>query len=112
MIVREDRYFIQNQDLLELCQNYGTPLYVYDGAKIEEKVNALKDAFKGVKMKIKYACKANTNISVLKLMNKLGVDIDVVSPQEMAIALKAGFSPEQITYTSREKQICRIWARK
>ena len=100
MIVREDRYFIQNQDLLELCQNYGTPLYVYDGAKIEEKVNALKDAFKGVKMKIKYACKANTNISVLKLMNKLGVDIDVVSPQEMAIALKAGFSPEQINYTS------------
>ena len=100
MTVSKDRYFIQNQDVLELCQYFGTPLYVYDGAKIEEKVNALKDAFSGVKMKIKYACKANTNISVLKLMNKLGVDIDVVSPQEMAIALKAGFSPRQITYTS------------
>jgi diaminopimelate decarboxylase len=100
MTINEGRYFIQNQDILELCQSYGTPLYVYDGAKIEEKVNALKNAFVGVDMKIKYACKANTNISLLKLMNKLGVEIDVVSPQEMAIALKAGFSPDKITYTS------------
>jgi diaminopimelate decarboxylase len=100
MTINEGRYFIQNQDILELCQSYGTPLYMYDGAKIEEKVNALKNAFVGVDMKIKYACKANTNISLLKLMNKLGVEIDVVSPQEMAIALKAGFSPDKITYTS------------
>lgn len=100
MTNKDGRYYIQNQDMLELCERFDTPLYVYDGAKIEEKVRALNDAFKGIKMKIKYACKANTNISILKLMNTLGVDIDVVSPQEMAIALKAGFSPNQITYTS------------
>lgn len=100
MTVENGQFVIQNQSVLALCEEFGTPLYVYDGDKIEEKVNALKDAFKGVKMKIKYACKANTNISILKLMHTLGVDIDVVSPQEMAVALKAGFNPSQITYTS------------
>lgn len=96
----DNQYFIQNQNVLEICKKFGTPLYVYDGAKIEEQVNKLKSAFKGVDLKIKYACKANTNISVLKLMNKLGVELDVVSPQEMRIGFAAGFSPEQITYTS------------
>lgn len=86
--------------LLEAVKEFGTPLYFYDGNKIEEKVNKLKSAFSSVNMKIKYACKANTNISVLALMRSLGVDIDVVSPQEMHLALKAGFKPEQITFTS------------
>ena len=100
MILKEGEYYIQNQKITDLCYQFDTPLYVYDGGKIEEKVNMLKDAFSGVNMKIKYACKANTNISILKLMNKIGVELDVVSPQEMEIGLKAGFSPNQITYTS------------
>jgi diaminopimelate decarboxylase len=91
---------MENTTLLELAENYGTPLYVYDGDVIAAKVDRLRAAFKEVNMKIKYACKANTNISVLALMKKLGVDIDVVSPQEMKLALSAGFSPEQITFTS------------
>jgi len=91
---------MDNSTLLNLAAAYGTPLYVYDGDKIEEKINALREAFPGVRMKIKYACKANTNISVLSLMRALGVEVDVVSPQEMHLALKAGFAPEQITFTS------------
>ena len=100
MILKDGQYFIQNQKVTDLCSQFQTPLYVYDGEKIEEKVKLLKDAFKGINMKIKYACKANTNISVLKLMNKFGVELDVVSPQEMALGLTAGFAPNQITYTS------------
>jgi diaminopimelate decarboxylase len=84
----------------DICKQYGTPVYIYDGEQIESKVQTLKTAFSDVNMKIKYACKANTNISVLKLMKVLGVDLDVVSPQEMQLALKAGFNANQITFTS------------
>lgn len=91
---------MDNSTLLNLADTFGTPLYVYDGDKIEEKINILREAFPAVRMKIKYACKANTNISVLSLMRMLGVEVDVVSPQEMHLALKAGFKPEQITFTS------------
>ena len=86
--------------LLKLAEKYQTPLYVYDGDKIEDQVKTMKNAFSSVKMKIKYACKANTNISILSLMKSLGVDLDVVSPQEMQLALHVGFKPEQITFTS------------
>lgn len=89
-----------NSVLKSVASEFGTPLYVYDGNKIEEKVNELRSAFSGVKMRIKYACKANTNISILALMRKLDVEIDVVSPQEMHLALKAGFTADQITFTS------------
>lgn len=100
MHLANNQYVIQNTPVLDLCNEFETPLYVYDGSKIEEKVNILKNTFSDVNMKIKYACKANTNISVLKLMKTLGVELDVVSPQEIQLGLKAGFSPKQITFTS------------
>jgi diaminopimelate decarboxylase len=100
MHLANNQYVIQNTPVLDLCNEFETPLYVYDGSKIEEKVNILKSTFSDVNMKIKYACKANTNISVLKLMKTLGVELDVVSPQEIQLGLKAGFSPKQITFTS------------
>lgn len=99
MILANNQYAIQNIAIEDLCQQYGTPLYVYDGAKIEEKINLFKASFKGIDFKIKFACKALTNISILKLMLKNGVDVDVVSIQEAQIALKAGYSPNQIQYT-------------
>lgn len=91
---------MENKTLLHLAETFGTPLYVYDADTIVQKIARLRAAFTGVNMKIKYACKANTNLSVLALMKKEGIDIDVVSPQEMELALSAGFSPEQITFTS------------
>ncbi|MBK9936079.1 MAG: diaminopimelate decarboxylase [Cytophagaceae bacterium] len=100
MILKNDEYYIQNFKLTDLAAEFGTPLYLYDGNIIEEKVKRLKNAFSQINMKIKYACKANTNISVLKLMKNLGVELDVVSPQELQLGLIAGFSPENITFTS------------
>ncbi len=85
--------------LLPLTQQYGTPLYVYDGGIIRRQVKNLQDAFSEVDMRIKYACKANTNLAILRLMRSLGVEIDVVSVGEMRMALLAGYAPEQITFT-------------
>ncbi len=90
---------VQGVDLLEICQKFGTPVYVYDADKIIRQINKLKSAFEGVNFKIKYAAKSLTNLSILKLMKSQGLELDVVSIQEVQLGLKAGFSPEQILYT-------------
>lgn len=89
-----------NQDLLVIAQEYGSPLYVYDASKIEAQYNRLMNAFKKVKrMKINYAVKALSNISILKLMNSFGSGLDTVSIQEVRLGLEAGVSPEKIIFT-------------
>ncbi|WP_323755409.1 diaminopimelate decarboxylase [Roseivirga sp.] len=94
-----DRYTIQGVDLVELTEAYGSPLYVYDAEKIETQFKKLTSAFNGVKMKVKYATKALTNISILKLLKNIGSELDCVSIQEVQMGLKAGFEPGQILYT-------------
>ena len=94
-----DRYTIQGVDLVELTETYGSPLYVYDAEKIEAQFKKLTSAFSGVKMKVKYATKALTNISILKLLKNIGSELDCVSIQEVQMGLKAGFEPGQILYT-------------
>lgn len=92
----------------ELCREYGTPLYVYDTAKMESQYKRLKKAFKGTKNKINYACKALTNINVLRFFNKLGSGLDTVSIQEVELGLKAGFAPKDIIYTPNGVSIAEI----
>ncbi len=94
-----NQYYIQNVLASDLCETFGTPLYVYDASKIVTQINSLKNAFSSVDLKIKYACKALTNVSILKLMRANGVEIDVVSPQELELALLAGYNGSQITFT-------------
>jgi diaminopimelate decarboxylase len=100
MTFENEAFCIQSVSLVDIAKTYGSPVYVYDAAKIKEKVDLLKSAFSDINMKIKYACKANTNISILALMRTYGVELDVVSPQEMELGLVAGFEASQITYTS------------
>jgi diaminopimelate decarboxylase len=91
---------MQAQDLLQLAETYGSPLYVYDASKIEFQHNRLVAAFSKVeRLRINYACKALSNISVLKFMHKIGACLDTVSVQEVQLGLHAGFSPEQIIFT-------------
>jgi len=92
-------FSIQNIGVEALAEQFGTPVYVYDGHKIEEQIAKMRTAFSGTNLKIKYACKALTNVSIMKLMCKNGVDIDVVSMQEAHLAILAGYAPNQIQYT-------------
>ncbi|NBB19660.1 diaminopimelate decarboxylase [Runella sp. CRIBMP] len=94
-----DRYEIQGIPVLDIAQQFGTPLYVYDADKIVDKINQLRNAFSSVDLKIKFACKALTNVSILKLMRQNGVELDVVSPQELELGLHAGYEGSQITFT-------------
>jgi diaminopimelate decarboxylase len=91
---------MNNQDLLNIAAEFGSPVYVYDAEKIESQYNRLTSAFKQVdSLKINYAVKALSNISVLKLFKKLGAGLDTVSIQEVKLGLKAGFDPSKIIYT-------------
>jgi diaminopimelate decarboxylase len=88
------------QDLLAVAREFDSPVYVYDAAKIESQYKRLTNAFKGVKkLKINYAVKALSNLSVLKLINHMGAGLDTVSIQEVRLGLKAGATPEHIIFT-------------
>jgi len=89
-----------NNQLLSIAKKYGSPVYVYDAEKITAQYNRLNNAFKSVKtLKLNYAVKALSNISILKLFKSLGSGIDTVSIQEVQLGLAAGFLPEQIIFT-------------
>jgi diaminopimelate decarboxylase len=89
-----------DSQMLKIAEEFGSPVYVYDAEKITTQYNRLTNAFKGVKkLKLNYAVKALSNISILKLFKSLGSGIDTVSIQEVQLGLAAGFSPEEIIYT-------------
>lgn len=86
--------------LLQITKDFGSPVYVYDAEKITAQYQRLTSAFSKVKsLRLNYAVKALSNISVLKLFKTLGSGLDTVSIQEVRLGLKAGFSPDQIIFT-------------
>ena len=84
---------------LDLCKEFGTPLYVYDAATMSRQYRRITAAFTYPKVRIHYACKALTNINVMKLFQKWGAGLDCVSIEEIYLGIKAGFEPKDILYT-------------
>lgn len=91
---------ITNELLLAAAGQYGTPLFVYHAETIAAQYQKLKDAFSVLNSRIFFACKALTNIEVLRYINRLGCGADCSSSNEVQIALLAGFTPDRILYTS------------
>lgn len=91
---------METKNLLSLAAEFGCPLYVYDAEKIQSQYTRLTNAFSKVKsLRIHYAVKALSNISVLKLLRQLHSGLDTVSIQEVQLGLMAGFAPHDIIYT-------------
>tara|TARA_B100001996_G_scaffold307358_1_gene248724 strand:+ start:479 stop:1687 length:1209 start_codon:yes stop_codon:yes gene_type:complete len=91
---------VDDSILLKISEKYKSSVYVYDGEKIKTQYNRLKKAFSSIKkLKINYACKALSNISILNFIRKLGSGLDTVSIQEVELGIKAGYNPENIIYT-------------
>ena len=87
---------IAGVSVAELAANYGgTPLFVYDAAKIIQRCAQLRPV--GV---VRFAQKACPNIAVIKLVKEQGVLVDAVSAGEILRALAAGYRPEEIAYTA------------
>ena len=94
-----NQYTIGGVKVSEVAAEFGTLVYIYDASTIKNQVETFKKAFEGINLQIKYAMKANSNISILKLMKKLGTGIDSVSIPEIEMALIAGFKPGEIVFT-------------
>ncbi len=90
---------IQGVAIEALAKEFGTPLYLYDGEKIVQQIQALQTAFAAVPLRIKYATKALSSLSVLSLIRKAGAELDAVSLEEVKLGLLAGSSPSEIMYT-------------
>jgi diaminopimelate decarboxylase len=91
---------MESQQLLHIAEEFSNPVYVYDAAKMQHQYQRLTHAFSKVaSLRINYAVKALSNVSVLKLLKKMGSGLDTVSIQEVKLGLYAGFSPDAIIYT-------------
>jgi len=86
------------EQLNKLAAEFGTPLYVYHAERIKEQYERLLAAFTGADSKFFYAAKALTNINILRYIRSIGCNIDCSSINEAKLALKAGFSPENIKH--------------
>ena len=91
---------LTHQQLLETAGEFGTPLYVYHAERITEQYRRLQEAFVETDTTFFYACKALTNINVLKHIKSIGCNVDCSSVNEVQLALMAGFAPSQVLYTS------------
>lgn len=101
-------YNIQGIALNDLFQKYDTPLYVYNGNKILDQYKKLAGSLHVKKYAINYACKANSNLSILKLLCQAGSGLDAVSIEEIKIGLHVGFTPDKIVYTPNGVSISEI----
>ncbi|WP_420460521.1 diaminopimelate decarboxylase [Neolewinella sp.] len=94
------RYHVGGVDVLDVVERFGAPVYVYDAARMQQQYERICAAFAGVeRLRINYACKALTNLNVLRLFRQLGSGLDTVSMQEVELGLMAGFDPHDILFT-------------
>ncbi len=91
---------IGNFTAKELIEKFGSPLYVYDENTIRERYRELNESISIIKnTKIHYACKANSNVEIIKILKEEGAGVDVVAPGEIYSALLAGCKKEDILFT-------------
>ena len=94
---KKNDLFVENVSLASVAKKYGTQTYVYSKKQITDNFLAYKNALKN-KALICFACKTNSNGSILKILAKLGAGADTVSGGEIYRCLKAGFSPSKIVF--------------
>lgn len=90
--------FCEDVSLEILANEHGTPLYVYSGSTLVDHFTRLDSALSGVSHEIAYAVKANSNISVLRLLAAKGAGFDIVSAGELFRVIKAGGDPAHCTF--------------
>lgn len=100
--------FAEGVSVKELAQRFGTPLYVYSTATLTRHFQAFDSAFNSMEHLTCYSVKANSNLSVLKLLASLGAGMDIVSGGELYRALMAGVPADKIVYSGVGKKPAEI----
>jgi len=99
-------------ELINIAKEFGTPVYVYHAEKMKEQYEKLTHAFSNLNSRIFYACKALTNINILKYIRSLGAGLDCVSINEVKLGLLAGFTADHILFTPNCVDFAEILAAK
>ncbi|MGZ3276357.1 MAG: diaminopimelate decarboxylase [Caulobacteraceae bacterium] len=97
--VRGGELWCEDVPLRKIADEVGTPVYVYSTATLQRHYTVFRDAFARRKVLVAYAVKANSNLSVLKTLAKLGAGADTVSEGEIRRALAAGVQPSRIVFS-------------
>jgi len=93
------KLFVENSSVLNIAKKNKTPFYLYSSRQLKENYLSFAQTFKSVKPLICFAAKANTNLTILKMLAGLGSGVDVVSGGELLKALKAGIKPNKIVFS-------------
>jgi diaminopimelate decarboxylase len=93
------KLFVEKLSVTNIAKKNHTPFYLYSAKQLEENYLKFTNNFKNVKPLICYSAKANTNLSILKILGKLGSGADVVSGGELLKAIKAGIKPHKIVFS-------------
>ncbi|MEQ8389017.1 MAG: diaminopimelate decarboxylase [Alphaproteobacteria bacterium] len=98
-VYRDGQLMAEDVSLARLASEVGTPFYCYSTAAIRHAYGAFEEAFRNDPVTLCFAVKANSNLSVLRLLAGMGAGADVVSGGELARALEAGMLPERIVFS-------------
>jgi diaminopimelate decarboxylase len=97
--VKGGELWCEDVPLRQIADEVGTPVYVYSTATLQRHYTVFRDAFAPRKVLVAYAVKANSNLSVLKTLARLGAGADTVSEGEIRRALAAGVQPSRIVFS-------------
>jgi len=101
---RDRQFCAEGVALSDIAARYGTPVYVYSRAAIEERWRAFDEAFSSLPHLICYAVKANANLAVLNVLARLGSGFDIVSVGELERVLCAGGEPRKVVFAGVGKR--------
>lgn len=101
---KNNELFCEKVPVATIAEKVGTPFYLYSHATLKRHFLIFKDAFKEIDSLVCYSAKANTNLAVLKIFEKSGSGLDIVSGGELFRGLKAGFAPDRIVYSGVGKR--------
>ncbi len=100
MKIKNNKLFIGDIAASDLVRKYGSPLYVYEEETIRARAKELKSLIPYKKLRVYYACKANTNPHIMRVIREEGCFVEVLSPGELMMAQKAGFTSDEMIFTS------------
>lgn len=103
--IRNGELYLGGCSAVQLAEEYGTPLYVYDQEEITARFASLRETFlqRWENTRVAYACKAFCTPAMLKLVQREGMCIDVVSGGELYTAMQAGFPAGRIEFNGNNK---------
>lgn len=96
--------------MAEVARRFGTPLYLYDAAVVDDRVRVFQETFRDVDLLLAYSVKANGNLALLHRISRLGAGADIVSEGELYRALRAGVPAERVVFAGVGKRVSELRA--